>query len=136
MRELPEESWREIVGGLKRHFQARIIHFCSPARWGDNLLPVHTFPDVQPMPDNLTVMTTAAILAQCRLLVGIDSGLLHLAGAVGTPTVGVFGAVNPAFRLPVGTPSKGVNAVLPCSFCHHENPIKHWWTGCPTTSAA
>ena len=131
VRELSQERWQEIVRELKRHFRGRIIHFCTPAQLADNHQPAYDLQDTQLIPENLDLINTAAILAQCRLLVGIDSGLLHLAGAVGTPTVGIFGAVNPQFRLPLGTPSKGVHGTLPCSFCHHETPIKHWSTGCP-----
>ena len=39
------------------------------------------------------------MLSLCELFVGINSGLLHLAGAVGTPSVGLFGPVDPALRL-------------------------------------
>ena len=34
----------------------------------------------------------AAVLARCDLLIGPDSGLYHLAAAVGTPAVGIFGS--------------------------------------------
>ena len=37
----------------------------------------------------------AAVLARCALAVGVDTGLLHLAAAVGTRYVGLFGPTNP-----------------------------------------
>jgi ADP-heptose:LPS heptosyltransferase len=37
----------------------------------------------------------AAVLARCALVVGVDTGLLHLAAAVGTRYVGLFGPTNP-----------------------------------------
>lgn len=37
----------------------------------------------------------AAVLARCSLVVGVDTGLLHLAAAVGTRYVGLFGPTNP-----------------------------------------
>jgi ADP-heptose:LPS heptosyltransferase len=42
----------------------------------------------------------AAVLARCRLAVGVDTGLLHLAAAVGTRYVGLFGPTNPAVTGP------------------------------------
>jgi ADP-heptose:LPS heptosyltransferase len=48
---------------------------------------------------NLTGMTTLpdliALLAQARLVVGNDSGPLHLAAALGTPTLALFGPTDP-----------------------------------------
>ena len=37
------------------------------------------------------LLTVAACLKQCRLFVGNDSGLMHVAAAMGTPTLGLFG---------------------------------------------
>ena len=72
-----------------------------------------------------------ALVAGCDLLVSIDSGPVHIAGAVGTPVVGLFGAVAPQFRLPTDSPAVGVFSEVPCRFCHHQNPRGHWKDGCP-----
>ncbi len=45
---------------------------------------------------------TAALLAQCRALVCNDTGLMHLAAAVGTPVVAVFACTSPRLYLPAG----------------------------------
>lgn len=37
----------------------------------------------------------AALLARCDLVVGVDTGLLHMAGALDIPWVGLFGPTNP-----------------------------------------
>lgn len=41
------------------------------------------------------LLTTAAVLKLCELFIGNDSGLGHLAAAVNTPTVSVFGPGRP-----------------------------------------
>jgi ADP-heptose:LPS heptosyltransferase len=38
---------------------------------------------------------SAAVLERCSLFIGHDSGPMHLAGAVGTPTLGLFSWYNP-----------------------------------------
>jgi ADP-heptose:LPS heptosyltransferase len=42
----------------------------------------------------LTLAQTAAVLRESRLLVGVDTGLAHLAAAMGVPTVVIFGPTD------------------------------------------
>lgn len=44
--------------------------------------------------DRASIRQTAALLTRCALFVGNDSGLAHLAAAVGTPSVVIFGPVK------------------------------------------
>ena len=41
------------------------------------------------------LLTVAALLSHCRLLVANDSGPLHLGLALGVPTIGLLGADDP-----------------------------------------
>ena len=86
---------------------------------------------VQSMVNRVKSDELVALVAGCDLLVSIDSGPVHLAGAVGTPVVGLFGAVNPQYRLPPESPAVGLFGNVPCLFCHHAAPCGHWQTGCP-----
>ncbi|MFO7956395.1 MAG: glycosyltransferase family 9 protein [Candidatus Brocadiia bacterium] len=51
---------------------------------------------------DLTVARAAALLARCRAYAGNDSGLTHVAAALGVPTVAVFGPTDPAVWRPLG----------------------------------
>ena len=44
----------------------------------------------------------AAVLAECSVLVCNDTGLMHIAAAVGTPVIAVFGPTTPSVYLPRG----------------------------------
>jgi ADP-heptose:LPS heptosyltransferase len=55
----------------------------------------------------------AAVLERCDLVVCGDSPLLHLAAAVGTPSVGLFGPTEGALRAPYGPEHRVVQAVTP-----------------------
>jgi heptosyltransferase-1 len=46
-----------------------------------------------------------ALTRRARLLVGGDTGPLHLAGALGVPVVGIYGPTDPARNGPVGSPN-------------------------------
>jgi heptosyltransferase-2 len=49
---------------------------------------------------DLPLPQLAAILARCRLFIGHDSGISHLAASVGTPCVLLFGPTDPAVWAP------------------------------------
>jgi heptosyltransferase I len=59
-----------------------------------------------PVPTNLAELT--ALLRVADLVVGGDSGPLHLAAALGRPLVGLYGPTDPARNGPYGTGSKAV----------------------------
>ena len=60
----------------------------------------------------------AALLSVCQLVVTNDTGPMHLAGAVGTPTVTLWGPSDPAEVCPVGARDAQVTgAPLPCKPC-------------------
>jgi heptosyltransferase III len=50
----------------------------------------------------MTLETLSGVLAGATLYLGNDSGVSHLAGAVGAPTVAVFGPTDPAVWAPRG----------------------------------
>ncbi|MGI8586569.1 MAG: glycosyltransferase family 9 protein [Chloroflexia bacterium] len=54
----------------------------------------------------------AALLARCNLTVSVDTGLLHIAGAIDVPWVGLFGPTNPDVTGPYD-PSLGDALVAP-----------------------
>lgn len=55
--------------------------------------------------------TTAAVIARCDLLIAADTPLLHLAAAVGTASVGLFGPTSGRVRAPAGGQHRVVQAV-------------------------
>ena len=59
----------------------------------------------------------AALHARARLVVGVDSGALHLAAAVGTPTVALYGPGDPVQYAAAGADHRVVRSGLPCSPC-------------------
>ena len=62
----------------------------------------------------------AALLRHCDLAIGVDSGVLHLAVAMGTPTVHLYGPVDPAIFGPWGPSERHVvvTAGMECAPCN------------------
>ncbi len=60
----------------------------------------------------------AELLRRCRLVVSNDTGVMHLAAAMGAPTVGLFGPNSPRRYAPVGPRTASVYTTdVPCSPC-------------------
>jgi ADP-heptose:LPS heptosyltransferase len=72
------------------------------------------------MAGETTLEQLAAIFGECRLVLGLDSGPLHLAVAMGTPTVHLYGPVDVAMFGPWGSPDrhKVVRSGWPCIPCN------------------
>ncbi len=72
---------------------ARAVVFGGPdARERPLAAPVlAALPDAIDLCGALSLPEAAAALARCEMFVGNDSGLMHLAAAAGTPTLGLFG---------------------------------------------
>lgn len=64
-----------------------------------------------------SVKTLAAVLERCDLLLSADSGPMHLATAVGTPTLALFGSTDPAVTGPFDDRSEAIYKALPCAPC-------------------
>ncbi len=64
-----------------------------------------------------TVGELMALLSLCHGFAGNDSGCMHLAGALGVPTVAIFGSTNPARTGPMGPHCRIVYRALECSPC-------------------
>ncbi|MGA2409197.1 MAG: lipopolysaccharide heptosyltransferase II [Candidatus Binataceae bacterium] len=58
-----------------------------------------------------------ALLSLCDGFTGNDSGAMHLASALGIPTVGIFGSTNPDRTGPIGPGSAVVYHRIECSPC-------------------
>lgn len=78
---------------------------------------------------NLEGMTSlrelAALYKRVALLITTDSGPMHLAAAVGTPVVAIFGPTSPARTGPYGTDHSVIQKGLSCVPCF----LKHCETG-------
>jgi lipopolysaccharide heptosyltransferase II len=71
------------------------------------------------MAGRTTIKQFAAIAKQSVLFVGSDSGAMHMASAVGTPVVALFGPSNPREWGPRGGPVEVLYKEIDCRSCFH-----------------
>jgi heptosyltransferase-2 len=91
----PVAGWEHIMTWTAQQgLQGLIIS--GPAEQAHNTHlahPAHVPP--WPRAQNLPLPYLAALLARCQVVVGHDSGITHLAAAVGTTTLALFGPTDP-----------------------------------------
>ena len=68
--------------------------------------------------DDVNLLTVAAVIAQLDLFISGDTGPMHLAHALSTPVVAVFGPSDPRRYGPRGVRDAVVRIDLPCSPCN------------------
>jgi 3-deoxy-D-manno-octulosonic-acid transferase/heptosyltransferase-1 len=62
----------------------------------------------------------AELYRRCVVVITNDSGPMHLAAAVGTPVVAIFGPTDPALTGPYGEQHVVLRAGIPCSPCFKD----------------
>jgi heptosyltransferase-3 len=113
---------------LVEKYRAKVLVIWGPGEEGmaGEIRNSMRHPAVLIPPCNLKQL--AAILSRCGLLVTNDSGPMHIAAAVGTPVVAIFGPTNPDLQGPVGVPHEVIQyqkiLCLGCNFtsCPIGNP--------------
>jgi ADP-heptose:LPS heptosyltransferase len=119
----PAERWAEVCDALR--LLSKVVLVGHPA---------------SPLPCDLdlrgktSVLALGASLARASVFVGVDSFPMHVAVAMRTPTIGLFGCTDPAFLLPPGEPdcvavSAPASAVW-CLHCHPRLPPPRTQSGC------
>lgn len=79
------------------------------------------------VPPATTLQQLAVLLKRCAIVVSNDSGPMHIAAAVGTPVLGIYGPTNPQLQGPYGSKHLVVrNEGLDCLGCNLTKcPIGH-----------
>lgn len=67
-----------------------------------------------------TLPRLAALLRRCRLYIGGDTGPTHLAGALGTPVVALFGPTDPRRNGPVNADDEVLWLQMECKGCTRQ----------------
>ena len=114
------ERFAEVAGRLASEFGATIVLTGGP---GDRAMVDTVKGRVPPaqtidVSGQIDLVELAGILEQVDVLVTGDTGPMHMAAAVRTPIVAVFGPSDPVRYAPSGPADRIVRVDLPCSPCN------------------
>ena len=123
----PPSRFAELANQLQARWDADVILFGAAAETDVSLAIAS---EMKRAPIDLTGKTSIAdlpaLLSQCHVFIGNDSGAMHVAAAVGLPVAAIFGPTDPFGTAPV-TPRHTIVRQQPyCSPCFLRRcPIDH-----------
>jgi lipopolysaccharide heptosyltransferase I len=111
-----------LVNALVEKLDARVILTWGPGeRETVELIAGHVRVPLVVAKKTSSLLDLAALFAACDLFIGGDTGPAHLAAAMQTPVVVIFGPTHPRVNAPCGTPYRIVRHPLPCSPCRKRS---------------
>lgn len=116
-RRWPPEKFAAVGDALARAGAQVIVIGSEPERRLVKLVLAEMETAAEDLCGKLSLGGLAGLLSRCALAVSNDSGPLHLAAAVGTPTVGIFWCLN---MITAGIPGR-----------RRHRPVISWQVTCP-----
>ena len=115
----PHESFAELGDMLGEAYRTPVVIIWGPGEEPDARVIQAAMRSHPLLIPKTTLRELGAILKRCAALVTNDSGPMHVAAAVGTPVVAVFGPTIPELQGPVGAGHVVVqNRKLVCLGCN------------------
>jgi heptosyltransferase I len=85
----------------------------------ESIMQMMHYPAVN-LANKISIKQLVALLHRTNLFIGNDAGPLHIASAIGTPVIAIFGPTDPAVNGPYNKNSVVLRKDLPCSCCRKK----------------
>jgi ADP-heptose:LPS heptosyltransferase len=127
----PLDRFVSLARILQDRFGSKILILFGPAE-GSEVERVFEGMDPQAsiQVKGLSLLELASVMNGCRLFIGNDSGISHMASALGIPTIAIFGPTDPRVWSPRGEKVWVVRKETPCSPCNRERILQCTEIGC------
>jgi len=100
-KEWPVQHWIALGQALRAHGLGMVLPWATEAERQRSQLIAAAVPAAE-VPDLRPLDAVARLIAGASLVIGVDTGLLHLAAALGVPLVAVFAGSEPDLTGPIG----------------------------------
>jgi heptosyltransferase-2 len=124
----PPERFREVIAAFQEsHPAAEIVLLGNPGeREKINGIAAGLPGRIHNLAGRLTLRQTIILLANCRLAVCNDSGLMHIASSLQVPLLAIFGPTERSRTAPMAGPYRLLFHGADCAPCRHrECPTDH-----------
>lgn len=120
-----QENYAELIKTIIKEYNATIVLLgdSSENKVTSNIANTVGHPNTIDIAGQTKLSEAATIIKYSHLFIGNDSSLLHLAVALKTPAVGIFGPTSPKQVLPASPFLFAISQNLDCSPCYFHQPI-------------
>ncbi len=115
----PRPYWRKLTELALAAGYRVTLPWGSEAEHEQALSIADSLPGAQ-VPDRQSLTGLAAHLGRARGAVAVDTGLGHLAAAVGTPTVSLYGPTDPRYAGTLGPNQRWLTPTIHCAPCQRR----------------
>ena len=122
----PQDHFRQVAAWLRRQ-DLRVVLVGTGKEQAVTKAIAEAIPGALDLAGRTSLEELMAVLARAKAAVANDSGAMHLAAAVGTRGVAIFGSTDPIGTGPLGAPWHILAATVPCRPCFRRT--------CPLTGA-
>lgn len=126
-RRWPPHQYAELAKTIIRDYDAKVLLLGDDSEKDITIWIAREVghPNIVDMAGKTSLSEAALIIKYSNLFIGNDSSLLHLAVALTTPAVGIFGSTSPKQVLPDNPHFIPVCLDLPCRPCYIHQPLFH-----------
>jgi|SRR5271166_1379643 len=117
-KEWPLGNYAALIDLVRRKHDARCVLVGAPSELEKcKAVQDAAVSEVSVTAGQTSIGEMAALLSLCNGFAGNDSGVMHVAGAIGIPTVGIFGSTNAKRTGPLGARVSVIYRQVECSPC-------------------
>ncbi|MCX5703868.1 MAG: lipopolysaccharide heptosyltransferase II [Candidatus Omnitrophica bacterium] len=127
----PSERFAQVADKLAQDHGFKILLIAGPRdiALADNVIKHMRHPAIN-LAGKTSVSQLASLLKRCKLFISNDSGPVHIASAVGTPVISIFGrsqlGLSPKRWGPLGKKDRVLHKEVGCIKCLAHNCVKEF----------
>lgn len=119
------DRFADVIAGIQNRFEGAIVltGSSSEVRLGKALQKLIKARVIN-LIGKTTILQLGALIERCTLYLTCDSGPMHIAAAVGTPTIALFGPTDPLRHRPYGEGHHVIEKDVSCRPCYKRECVR------------